>query len=205
MSESKLSTPEKAPATDSTEKCSDETSKDRSRVDPTTEAAKILQQDFIKLTATNFETAMKELQKMAAARNPVGTEASAGTIPQANAQLEKTVQNLVTFLVHGSSEIAMRASTCINEARQTAQSLIETAICQDKQDKQRERLDARNGCLLVDAGHRQSGLPFLNIEARQKRESERSAAQSVHARGSSCEDDDLVVTKPDYCRVNGLS
>lgn len=198
MAESKLTAPEKAPATDANSKSCDETSKDQARYDPTTEAAKLLQQDFIKLTATNFETAMKELQKMAAARNPVGTEASAATIPQANAQLEKTVQNLVTFLVHGSSEIAMRASTCINEARQTAQSLIETAI---HQDKQRERLDARNGCLLVDGGHKQNGLPFLRIEARQKLPSERHAAPNMQA----TEDDDFVVTKPDYCRVNGLS
>lgn len=167
-------------------------SEESSEKEKTTDQAKVLQQDLIRLTASNFETVLKELQKMTAARNkdiapPLAIQSGngadngaaeadrnrlcatafqglSGTVPLANAQLEKTVQNLASFLIHGSSEVAMRAATCINEARTAAEALISSAM--SMQDEERNQFIARTQYLVTEheRDRQKPKLPNLDIE-----------------------------------------
>lgn len=173
-------------------------SEESSEKEKSTDQAKVLQQDLIRLTASNFETVLKELQKMTAARNkdiapPLAIQSGngadsgaveadrnrlcatafqglAGTIPLANAQLEKTVQNLASFLIHGSSEVAMRAATCINEARTAAEALISGALVM--QDEERNQFIARTQHLVSEheSNRQKPKLPNLEIDTVNRRE-----------------------------------
>lgn len=194
-----------------------------SEKDKTTDQVKVLQQDLIRLTASNFETVLKELQKMTAARtkdvvapplslksgddtDSTGTAAAdrnrlgatafqglSGAIPLANAQLEKTVQNLASFLIHGSNEVAMRAAACINEARAATEALISGALAMQEDEK--NQFIVRTQYLVIGEHERTKQtpkLPSLDIEM-----------VSPHELGDGGEF--VVVPQADYNRTTGLS
>lgn len=215
MAESK-SAAEKTVQTDETSAASRDSANTKSAGDTSSDVAKVLQQDLIKLTAQNFENALKELQKIAAARGKdpgvepgqIAAHVKAGgrldeahvrgqalaaqfsfsqvdaAVPLAQAQLEKTVQNLATFLVTGSSEVAMRASICINEARQAVQSIIETTS--SMQDQERTKLTSRTDMVVGEARRQKSLLPEFDPH-------------------EETDDGHLLVPHADYSRIRGIT
>lgn len=189
------SSPEKQPLADDAAEKDKETKPAAATAEA--DATKNLHQDYIRLTAGNFETAMKELQKLTAARGKeeLGGDGKAAlahikvtgnlseaalrsnafavcqsifggadATPQVSAQLESTVQSLSNFLVHGDSELAGHASSCISDARRAAQSIAQTTA--QLRDQERQEFLARTEIFLTEARSKHDLLPEDNFSAK---------------------------------------